>query len=232
MARILMVVSAADSLIMKDGTRHPTGYWAEELAVSHRLLREAGHRIDIATPGGTRPTVDAVSLDPENVGRDKAAELAAYLKQIDAELAAPVALAGVSAGDYDAVVLPGGHGPMADLYQDPQLGRILREADAGGRIIAPFCHGPAGLLSAVDEDGRFAFAGRRLTVFTDEEELGGGTGDNTPWLVESTLRAKGARVESAPAWSSHVVVDGNLISGQNPQSSADVAHKVLAALGG
>src|SRR3954452_15100061 len=98
MARILMVVSAADSLTMRDGTRHPTGYWAEELAVSHRLLREAGHRIDIATPGGTRPTVDAISLDAENVGRDKAAELAAYLKQIDAELAAPVALAGVSAG--------------------------------------------------------------------------------------------------------------------------------------
>ncbi|NKX51903.1 type 1 glutamine amidotransferase domain-containing protein, partial [Arthrobacter deserti] len=72
----------------------------------------------------------------------------AYLKQIDAELSAPLALASVRARDYDAVVLPGGHGAVADLYKDPHLGRILVEADADGRIIAPFCHGPAGLLSA------------------------------------------------------------------------------------
>ncbi|MCG2620832.1 type 1 glutamine amidotransferase domain-containing protein [Arthrobacter sp. I2-34] len=231
MSRILMVVSAADSLTMKDGTRHPTGYWAEELAVSHRLLREAGHSIDIATPGGAKPTVDAISLSPDTVGRDKAEELGAYLREIEADLASPLVLADVG-GDYDAIVLPGGHGPMADLYQDPDLGRILLDADDDGLIIAPFCHGPAGLLSAVDSEGNCGFAGRRLTVFTNEEELGGGTGENTPWLVESALREKGAEVETGPAWTSHVVVDGNLISGQNPQSSAAVAHKVLAALGG
>jgi putative intracellular protease/amidase len=231
MARILMVVSAADSLLMKDGSRHPTGYWAEELVTAHRMLTEAGHSIDIATPGGAKPTADLASLSPQGAGGlDRADELAGYLHDIEDELRAPLALADVDAGDYDAVVLPGGHGPMADLHEDPDLRRILVAADAAGKIIAPFCHGPAGLLSAVDDAGNFPFAGRRLTVFSNEEELGGGTGENTPWLVETALSDKGVVVVNGPAWQSHVVVDGNLISGQNPQSSTDVARTVLEAL--
>ncbi|MBG0740764.1 type 1 glutamine amidotransferase domain-containing protein [Paeniglutamicibacter antarcticus] len=231
MANILMVVSAADHLAMKDGSEHPTGYWAEELAVSHRLLLDAGHTVHIATPGGRKPTVDEVSLAPEAAGgQERADELRSYLAGIDAELSSPLVLADVDASSYDAVVMPGGHGPMTDLYQDADLGTVLTSMDAAGKIIAPFCHGPAGLLSAVDGSGTFLFAGRRLTVFTDHEELNGGTGPNTPWLVESVLRSKGALVETGADWTSHVVRDGNLISGQNPQSSEDVARQVLAAL--
>jgi putative intracellular protease/amidase len=120
---------------------------------------------------------------------------------------------------------------MTDLAHDADLGRLLIEADDRGQIIAPLCHGPAALLSATRADGGFAFAGRRLTVFTDEEERQGGTGDKTPWWVETTLRDRGAEIDAGPAWSSTVVVDRNLISGQNPQSSADAARQVLAALG-
>jgi putative intracellular protease/amidase len=149
---------------------------------------------------------------------------------IDAELASPLALADVDASEYDAIVMPGGHGPMTDLYQDADLGRLLIATDKAGKIIAPFCHGPAALLSAVDDDGKFAFAGRRLSVFTNEEELSGGTGPNTPWFVEDALKEKGAIVENAAAWSSNVVRDGNLITGQNPQSSGDVAKEVINTL--
>jgi putative intracellular protease/amidase len=229
--KILMVVSGADALTMRDGSSHPTGYWAEELAVAHRVFREAGLDVDLATPGGVKPTVDPVSLDPANAGGEaKAAELRAYLQSIAGELAAPLALADVDAAGYDAVFIPGGHGPMADLAVDADLGRLLIDADGRGQVIAPLCHGPAALLSATREDGTFAFAGRRLTVFTDEEELQGGTGEQTPWFVEETLREKGAEIDAGPAWSSKVVVDGNLISGQNPQSSEDAAKQVLAAL--
>ncbi|MFC4904983.1 type 1 glutamine amidotransferase domain-containing protein [Kocuria oceani] len=231
MARVLMIVSAADALTMRDGTVHPTGFWAEELVVSHRVLREAGHTVEIATPGGRRPTVDQVSLAPEMAGGQEQADgFRAYLEQIDAELSAPLVLSEVDPADYAAFVLPGGHGPMADLVQDPSLGRILSAADRAGRLIAPFCHGPAGLLSAQD-DGAFLFAGRRLTAFTNEEELGGGTGENTPWFLETVLREKGAVVETGPAWSSHVIRDANLVTGQNPQSSRAVAEVVLEALG-
>ena len=231
MANILMVVSAADSLTMKDGSEHPTGYWAEELVVSHKTLTEAGNTVHIATPGGRKPTVDQVSLAAESAGGEERAQgFRDYIQKIDGELAHPLVLADVDINSYDAVVMPGGHGPMADLYKDADLGRILVAADRSGKIIAPFCHGPAGLLSAT-EDGAFAFKGRRLTVFTNEEELGGGTGENTPWLVEDALKEKGAVVENGAAWSSNVVRDGNLITGQNPQSSEDVAKEVLKALG-
>lgn len=230
MARVLLIASAADSLTMRDGTEHPTGFWAEELVVAHRTLRAAGHTVDLATPGGRRPTVDRVSLDPDSAGgQERADELRAYLQDIDAELSAPRVLADVDESDYDAVVLPGGHGPMADLVHDPSLGRILAASDRAGRLIAPFCHGPAALLSAQD-DGMFLFAGRRLTAFTNEEELGGGTGENTPWFLETVLREKGAVVETGPAWSSHVIRDTNLITGQNPQSSQAVADVLVEAL--
>lgn len=230
MARVLMIVSAADSLTMRDGTEHPTGFWAEELVVAHRALRRAGHTVDIATPGGRRPTVDRVSLSPDVTGgQERADEFRTYLEEIDAELAAPRVLAEADEHDYDAVVLPGGHGPMADLAHDPSLGRILASSDRTGRLIAPICHGPAALLSAQD-DGTFLFAGRRLTAFTNEEELGGGTGENTPWFLETVLREKGAVVETGPAWSSHVIRDANLITGQNPQSSQAVADVLVEAL--
>jgi putative intracellular protease/amidase len=231
MANILMAVSAADSLTMKDGSEHPTGYWAEELVVSHRVLRDAGHTVHIATPGGVKPTVDQVSLAAESAGgQERADGFREYLANIDAELSAPLVLANVDINAYDAVVMPGGHGPMADLCKDADLGRLLVAADGAGKVIAPFCHGPAGLLSATLDDGSFAFAGRRLTVFTNEEELNGGTGENTPWLVEDALREKGAVIENAAAWSSNVVRDRNLITGQNPQSSEDVAKEVIKAL--
>ena len=228
---ILMVVSAADSLTMRDGSDHPTGYWAEELVVSHRTLLDAGHTVHIATPGGKKPTVDEVSLAAESAGgQDRADSFRRYIDSLDAELSNPLVLADVDASAYDAVVMPGGHGPMADLYQDADLGRLLTAVNTAGKIIAPFCHGPAGLLSATDDDGAFTFAGRRLTVFTNEEELGGGTGPNTPWFVEDVLKEKGAAVDNGAAWTSHVVRDGNLITGQNPQSSEDVAKEVLKAL--
>ena len=231
MANILMVVSAADSLTMKDGSQHPTGFWAEELVVAHRTLQQAGHNVDFATPGGVKPTVDKISLQADMVGSEERAEdFRTYLEMIDVDLFAPLVLADVDMSAYDAVVLPGGHGPMADLFQDKDLGRILVEANGAGKIIAPFCHGPAGLLSATADDGAFAFTGRKLTVFTNSEETGGGTGENTPWFVETALRGKGANVETGPDWASHVVREGNLISGQNPQSSEDVAKEVIKAL--
>lgn len=230
MARVLLIVSAADSLTMRDGTDHPTGFWAEELVVAHRTLRRAGHTVDVATPGGRSPTVDRASLTPDAAGsQERADEFRQYLEEITAELSAPRTLAEIDHDDYDALVLPGGHAPMADLVHDSSLGRILTSSDRAGRIIAPFCHGPAALLSAQD-DGTFLFAGRRLTAFTNEEELGGGTGTNTPWFLETVLREKGAVVESGPAWSSHVVRDANLITGQNPRSSQAVADVLVQAL--
>ena len=231
MSRVLMLVTAANSITLADGTAHPTGYWAEELVTAHRELRNAGVEVTIATPEGRTPTVDPGSLDPATVGdATRAAEFARYLDGISAELAHPLAVEDVRIDDFDAVVLPGGHGPMVDLAFDPNVGATLLAADDAGVVIAPFCHGPAALLSATRQDGSFGFAGRTVAVFTDEEELSGGLGENTPFLVATSLRERGAVIDTGAAWTSHVVRDGNLISGQNPQSSEAVAAAVIAAL--
>ncbi|WP_217143084.1 type 1 glutamine amidotransferase domain-containing protein [Streptomyces sp. AC627_RSS907] len=231
MSKILMVISAATSLKLADGSTHPTGYWAEEVAASHKVLKAAGVGVDFATPAGVRPAVDDLSLSSQGgVSEADADAFRAYLAGIDDELSTPLKLSDVRASDYDALYIPGGHAPMADLAQDADLGRLLNEADAQGRTVAALCHGVAALLSATGSDGGFTFAGRTLTSFTDEEERQGGLGDNTPFFVESRLRDKGAVLRTGAAWSSKVVVDGNLITGQNPQSSVATAEAVLKAL--
>ncbi|MGW2936690.1 type 1 glutamine amidotransferase domain-containing protein [Streptomyces sp. NPDC001156] len=230
MARILIVLSGVDYWTLNDGSKHPSGYWAEEFVVPHRILTQAGFTVDIAAPEGGKPTADPVSLRPEVAGPEADA-FAAYIEDAAEALAHPRALADIDTADYDAIFLPGGHGPMEDLAHDADLGRILIEADAAGKIIAPVCHGPAALLSANLPGGRWLFAGRTLTVFTNEEERLNGTADRAPWLVETVLTARGAVVRSAAeAWNANVVVDGNLFSGQNPASSEPLAERVVAAL--
>ncbi|KAF2413099.1 type 1 glutamine amidotransferase domain-containing protein [Microbacterium sp. B35-04] len=226
MAHVLMAVTGADAIVLTDGTAHPTGFWAEELVELHRGLVAAGHDVDIATPGGVRPTVDPGSLSGDT------AVLTDYLASIEELLAHPRALADVTDGEYDAIALPGGHGPMVDLAVDADLGRLLVDALDRDAVVGVLCHGPAGLLSAVRPDGSFAFAGRRLAVFTDEEERQGGLGDGSPYLVESCLRELGAVVEPGEPWSVTVVSDGSLVSGQNPQSSVATAERLVEVLAG
>lgn len=231
MSRILMVVTAADTVELADGTPHQTGFWAEELVIAHRSLTAAGHQITLATPAGQRPPVDPGSLDPSVAGgQEHVDEFRGYLDSIETWLSAATALDAIDPADFDAIVLPGGHGPMTDLAFDPDLGRLLIAANDRGTLIAPFCHGPAGLLSAIGADGAFAFAGRRMTGFTNEEELTGGLGTNSPWFVTDRLSDLGAIIEDAQPWTSHVVRDGNLLTGQNPQSSEAVSEAINEAL--
>jgi putative intracellular protease/amidase len=234
MARILLVLSGSDHWTLKDGTRHPTGYWAEEFAVPYQMFRKAGLDVQISTPGGARPKVDEVSLTPERNGGDqqKAETLRNYLESIEAELARPLPLeeAVARSGDYDAVFIPGGHAPMDDLPTNTALGAVLTDLWNSGRLVAAICHGPAGLLSANKKDGTWLFAGRRLTAFTDEEERQAGLAERAPWLLESRLRERGAAFESGSPWQPYVVVDDTLLTGQNPASSEDTASRALAML--
>ncbi|MFK0194942.1 type 1 glutamine amidotransferase domain-containing protein [Kitasatospora sp. NPDC090308] len=232
MSKILFVMTGADHWTLNDGTEHPTGYWAEEAATPYRALREAGHEITVATPGGTVPPVDRASLGPDaNGGAEQARELADTLAAMT-ELDHPLAIADVDLDDYDAVFYPGGHGPMEDLARDADSGRLLVRALASGKPLAVVCHGPAALLAATDPaTGRNAFAGRRVAAFTDAEETLAGLADRAPWLLQTRLTEAGLTVDPAAPWTPHVVVDGNLITGQNPSSSAPLAEELLKRLG-
>ena len=226
MSSVLLVLSGARVWSLKDGTQHPTGFWADEFAAPHRLLIEAGHDVTIATPGARVPVVDQASLGDEN-----GAELRAYLDGVKDLLESPARLEDADPAAYDAVFIPGGHGPMQDLAVNPDVARILAAMlPDSSKVVASLCHGPAAFLAAGDAEGKWLFKGRKLTAFTDEEEKQAGLADNAPWLLEDRLRAGGAVFESGPAWSSHVVVDGNLITAQNPASAEAAGRAILAAL--
>lgn len=230
MTKILMVLSAADKWTRADGSFYETGLWAQEFVDLDEPFLRAGYEVELASPGAVAPTMDKRSLDPGLVGEEVARRMRDYLAKNAARIALPRVLAEVETGRYDAIVVPGGHGPVEDLYRDPDMGRVLVEADRDGKVIAAVCHGPAALLAARRPDGSWSFAGRKMTSLTDDEEVEFGTAENAPWLLASELRRLGARFEQAPNWKIHIVQDSNLLTGQNPQSSAALAELVLATL--
>lgn len=230
MPNILIVLSAADTWTRADGSAYESGVWAEEFVVMDETFRAAGATVDIATPGGVRATIDQHSMDPESVGKDNVDHFRTYLQSVEDRMAKPLVLADVVTSRYDAIVIPGGHGPVEDLYKDTDMGRVLTEAESTSKIIAPVCHGQAALLAAKDNDGKWLFAGRRMTAFSDEEEVELGTADNAPWLLADMLRKAGADYDKGPNWGAFIVRDGNLLTGQNPASSKPLAEAVIAAL--
>ena len=230
MSRILLVLSAADRWTRADGSIYESGVWAEEFVAMDEAFIKAGFEVDIASPGGVTPTMDKRSLDPDSVGQETAERMRNYLARNSARVRKPLVLAEVDVSRYDAVVVPGGHGPVEDLYKDPDMGRVLVQANREAKLIAAVCHGPAALLAARDENGRWPFAGRKMTSLSDEEEIEFGTADNAPWLLADTLRKSGAAYEQGPNWAVYVVKDGNLLTGQNPGSSAALAEAVIAEL--
>lgn len=226
MSKILFVVTGADHWTLKDGTQHPTGYWAEELLTPYKTITGAGHDVEFATPGGVSPVVDETSLAPDaNDGADVRPDIEA----IDA-LKSPLKLEDVQLSDYDAVFYPGGHGPMEDLAVNKDSGALLTEALDSGKPLGVVCHAPAAMLAATREDGTSAFAGKKITGFSNEEERQAGLADKAIWLLEDRLRELGADVTVGDAWAPNVVTDGNLVTGQNPKSSGPLAEKLLEML--
>jgi putative intracellular protease/amidase len=232
MHSILMILTGATSWTQKDGTQRPSGFWAEEFATPYELLASAGVKITIATPGGRPATVDQISLSAEANHGDvaKVEALSAFLDRHTDALKSPRRIEDMDVSEFDAVFVPGGHGPMQDLAVDETVGKVLGSALADpAKIVSAVCHGQASFLSAGDAAG-WAFRGRRLTAFSNLEETQTGLAVNAPWLLEDRLRAAGALFEAGAPWSSHVVVDGNLVTGQNPQSAAAAAQAMLDLL--
>ncbi|MER5198442.1 type 1 glutamine amidotransferase domain-containing protein [Streptomyces sp. NPDC002755] len=231
MAKILFVLTGADHWTLADGTLHPTGFWAEEAAAPYEAFRAAGHEVVVATPGGVVPTVDRGSLAAAVNGGQEGADRVAGVLDAMTELRRPVRLEDVDLDEYAAVFYPGGHGPMEDLAVDAVSGRILVDALRSGRPLGVVCHGPAALLAAVTEDGSNAFAGYRVAAFTNAEEFQAGLGERAEWLLQDRLTEAGVEVLVGEPWAPHVVVDRNLVTGQNPASSAPLAAELLKHLG-
>ena len=229
MAKILFVLTGASYWTLRDGTRHPTGYWAEEFAAPYSALSGAGHQIVVASPGGLVPHVDVMSLRPSMAGSEQIAlEQEGILRSAE-ELRHPIELADARLEDYDAVYYPGGHGPMEDLWQDADSGRLLIAALASGKPLAIVCHAPVAIMATRGKGGS-PFVGYRVTCYTNSEEDAVGLREKARWTAEDELIAMGLEFTRGEDWKPYTVVDRNLYTGQNPASAAPLAQQILDAL--
>ena len=229
MAKILFVLTGASYWTLRDGTRHPTGYWAEEFAAPYSALSGAGHQIVVASPGGVVPHVDVMSLRPSMAGSEQIALEQEGILWSAEELRHPIELADARLEDYDAVYYPGGHGPMEDLWQDADSGRLLIAALASGKPLAIVCHAPVAIMATRGKGGS-PFVGYRVTCYTNSEEDAVGLREKARWTVEDELIAMGLEFTRGEDWKPYTVVDRNLYTGQNPASAAPLAQQILDAL--
>jgi putative intracellular protease/amidase len=218
-----MVLTSHDQL---GDTGQKTGFWLEEFAAPYYVFKDAGADITIVSPKGGQPPRDPKSNEPDFQTADTARFKADTEAQ--AALANSLKLSDVSADHYDAVFYPGGHGPLWDLAEDPDSIALVETMYAAGKTVSAVCHAPAVLLRARLADGSPLVEGKLLTGFSNSEEEAVQLTDVVPFPLEDELLANGANYSKSSDWYAYVVTDGNLITGQNPASSAAVAEAVLA----
>ena len=255
--KVLVLVSSGYGLPLKDGKVYAdAGYYLNELTVPVRALMQEGYEITFANPKGNTPQLDLHSAAPDFFGGSEA-KLQDYFKFRDSltGLRNPTRILDVIASgldQYDAVFVPGGHGPMEDLLDDPDAGTVMRHFHQTSKPTAVLCHGPISLLSALPNSKEFVaalaagdaagarekargwiYSGYKMTIFSTAEEqqrepveIGG----KVLFYPDFALRAAGGDVSVLAPWKSYVIQDRELISGQNPFSDQELLNHLLPAL--
>ena len=222
MKKVLMVLTSHATL---GDTGHRTGFWLEELAAPYYTFKDAGVEVVLASPAGGQPPLDPKSNEPSfqtDATHRFEADTAAT-----AQLATTLRLDSINQADSDTVFYPGGHGPLWDLAEDRNSITLIESFLAANKPVALVCHAPGVLRHVQTPAGRPLVEGKKVTGFTNTEEEAVGLTNVVPFLVEDELKAKGGDYSKGADWSSYVVQDGLLITGQNPGSSAEAAALLL-----
>lgn len=250
--KVLVLLSSETQLPLADGSTIATGFYLNEFGVPADLLLKAGYQLTLATPKGAAAVVDAKSVSADYFG-GSTEELQRINQLVHSlpDLTDTLSLSEVLAGDltqYAGVFIPGGHAPLIDLANNPQVGAILRHFHQAGKPTAAICHGPITLLAAqqqpaayyqATQQGKVAkaeqwiYQGYRMTIFSDPEEAvfeGSLAGRKLQFYPSNAMANAGGVMQYAPAWQSHVVVDRELITGQNPFSDKALAKALLEQL--
>ncbi|RQW21594.1 type 1 glutamine amidotransferase domain-containing protein [Rhodobacteraceae bacterium CH30] len=222
--KVLMVMTSQSQL---GSSGQPTGVWLSELTHPLALFKQAGVEVEFASIRG-----GAIPLDPGSVA-EKDAVNAAFLAdaQSKRKLENTPSVAALTGRKYDAVVLVGGHGTMWDFAGQPALTKLVRDQWERGGVLAAVCHGVAGLADVRLANGKWLLDGRSVTGFSNAEEAAIKLDKVVPYALETRLREQGARYAAGQDFASHVVVDGRLVTGQNPASAEAMAQAVLKQLG-
>jgi putative intracellular protease/amidase len=249
---VLVLLSSEDTMQLTNGKTEPTGYYLNEFGVPAKALVEAGYHLVLATPKGNAPSVDKKSVVPQYFGQDEA-----YMQTIESFVASldgindTLSLSEViDAGleDYKGVFIPGGHAPLIDLANNPEVGQILEHFHASEKPTAAICHGPIALLSAQDEPqtyntamktqgsadaNNWIYADYKMTIFSEaEEEVFESSLENAKLLYypSDAMATAGGDMKYSKMWTPNVVVDRELITGQNPFSDKLLAEKLIEQL--
>lgn len=223
--KILMILTSHATL---GATGKSTGFWLEEFAAPYYAFLDSGADITLASPLGGQPPLDPKSDEPD--AQTDATRRFKQDPQAKAVLATTQRLAQVKADSFDAVFFPGGHGPLWDLAENGYVMALIKDFYASGKIVSAVCHAPAVFRHVKTAEGQFLVHDRNVTGFSNAEEAAVGLTDVVPFLVEDMLKDHGARYTSGDDWQPHIVVDGMLITGQNPSSSVGVADAVIRQL--
>ncbi|MBF9003196.1 type 1 glutamine amidotransferase domain-containing protein [Vibrio nitrifigilis] len=201
-----------------------SGFYLPELTHPLHVLDEASIFTEFASIQGGLPPVYGVDFSDDLNAK--------YWmdRTFQQKLTNSAALSNVKAEDYSAIMFVGGHGTMWDFPQNSYVQDITREMYEQGKVVAAVCHGPAALVNVKLSDGSYLVADKKVAAFTDSEENVVGMVDAVPFLLESKLKKRGALHQHASDWTSNVVVDGTLITGQNPQSATGVGEAIRDAL--
>jgi putative intracellular protease/amidase len=222
---ILVVITSNDRL---GGTGKKTGVWLEELATPYYIFRDEGVKVALASPKGGKPPIDPRSEEPQA----QTESTKRFLTDGEAQQAfantAPLSM--ISPSDYDGVFYPGGHGPLWDLAEDPNSIKIIETLFAARKPVGAVCHGPAAFRLTKGQDGEPLVKGKSVTGFSNSEEAALGLTEVVPFLVEDMLKQNGGNYTKGGDWQPFVVVDGKLVTGQNPKSSEGVGWLFLDKL--
>lgn len=223
MKKILCVVTSNN---VKGNTGIPTGFWLSELTHPMAKFEAAGYEIVLASIKGGKPPIDKDSLDFTDAINKKFWDSADFQKKYENTLK----LDEVNAKEYAAIFFAGGHGVMWDFPDSAAVDKVTREIYENGGVVSAVCHGPAALVNVKLSDGRYLVAGKNVTGFTNAEEDEVQGTKIVPFLLADKLNEHGATHHAAANWSDNVVVDGRLVTGQNPASAASVGNAVIKIL--
>jgi putative intracellular protease/amidase len=223
--KVLIVLTSHDRL---GDTGKKTGFWLEEFAAPYYVLKDAGVELTLASPKGGQPPLDPKSDLPENQTETTKRFRADAAAQ--AQLANTKKLADVSADDFGAVFYPGGHGPMWDMPDNATSIALIEAFVKADKPVGAVCHAPVAFVNVRGKDGEYLVKGKRVTGFTNTEEVAVGLDHVVPFLLEDRLKERGGVYSKTADFAPYVQVDGLLVTGQNPASSGPGAEALLKLL--
>eukprot|EP00210_Caulerpa_lentillifera_P003085 g2947.t1 len=227
MPRVLFITTSSDR---KGKIDQPTGVWYEELAAPYNYFTSLGYEVVLSSIKGGKIPIDPASLAEGFKTED--VDLFLENKSAVEKLENSVPIDAITVTEFDAVFIPGGLGVMYDMPENETLAKHLSEAWAQGKVVSAVCHGPGALLSAKTQSGEALIKGKQVTGFTNTEEEATGNTKNLDYLLEDKMKELGGLFDRGPDWTSFALQDGNLVTGQNPQSSKKVAELVVSLLKG